>query len=178
MRGYFIKGYFSTLCVALLITTSSYAQASEYPKTRAERRADEMGSILGGEGLVFRANKTQNEVTKSETDKTHSDKDRKNNNYLWEAALDELSVAPLLINDKKLGVISTDWYSEKENPNHATKTTVKIISLDESVLEITMKQRVFQKGRWLEIATRPSQEQELEAKILRKSKELHINAAK
>ena len=37
--------------------------ASDYPKSKTEREMDEMGSILQGEGLVFRPKKTKNSAS-------------------------------------------------------------------------------------------------------------------
>lgn len=39
--------------------------ASDYPQTKVEREMEEMGSILGGEGITFRPNKERSAATRS-----------------------------------------------------------------------------------------------------------------
>ena len=49
------------------------------------------------------------------------------NSYLWRAAIDTLSFAPLLSSDSSGGVIVTDWYSRPGNPGERVKLTVSIL---------------------------------------------------
>ena len=46
------------------------------------------------------------------------------NSYLWRAALDTLSFAPLAQVDSSGGVIVTDWYANPGTPNDRVKVTV------------------------------------------------------
>jgi hypothetical protein len=165
-----MKYHLAIVCVTILATTSSHAVSSEYPKSRAERRLDEMGSITGGEGVVFHLGKIRNESTKTE--------DSKVNQYLWDASVDELGHAPLIVKDHASGIISTDWYSSKEDPNHATRTTVKITGnvIAPEALEIKMQQRIFKNGRWLEEEVKTEAVLKLEEVILRKSRDLYIKS--
>ena len=48
--------YLSFLFILLTYTTSSLA--GDYPKSRVETEMDEMGSLIQGEGIVFRPGKT------------------------------------------------------------------------------------------------------------------------
>ena len=55
------------------------------------------------------------------------------NAYLWRAALDTVSFAPLLQADANTGVIITDWYTHPNSPGERVKLTVTI--LDQRGLE-------------------------------------------
>ena len=49
------------------------------------------------------------------------------NSYLWRAAVDTVSFAPLLQADANSGVIITDWYVNPRTPNERVKLTVSIL---------------------------------------------------
>ena len=48
------------------------------------------------------------------------------NSYLWRAALDTVSFAPLLQANPNSGVIITDWYSNPKAPGERVKLTVSL----------------------------------------------------
>ena len=52
------------------------------------------------------------------------------NSYLWRAALDTVSFAPLLQADPNGGVIITDWYANPSSPGERVKLTVAILDQD------------------------------------------------
>ena len=52
------------------------------------------------------------------------------NAYLWRAAVDTLSIAPLVTADSNGGVIVTDWYANPTTPGERVKLTVSIIDQD------------------------------------------------
>ncbi len=52
------------------------------------------------------------------------------NSYLWRAAVDTLSFAPLVTADSNGGVIVTDWYANPKSPGERVKLTVSIIDQD------------------------------------------------
>src|SRR5215204_3783388 len=52
------------------------------------------------------------------------------NSYLWRAALDTLSFAPMAQVDSNGGVIVTDWYSNPSAPNERVKVTATILDRD------------------------------------------------
>src|SRR5687768_18102152 len=52
------------------------------------------------------------------------------NAWLWRAALETLSFAPLAQSDSSGGVIATDWYSNPENPAERVKVTATILDAD------------------------------------------------
>ena len=52
------------------------------------------------------------------------------NTYLWRAALDTVSFAPLLQANAQSGVIITDWYSNPQSPTERVKVTATILDQD------------------------------------------------
>ena len=48
------------------------------------------------------------------------------NAYLWRAAIDTVSFAPLLQADANTGVIITDWYTRPATPGERIKLTVSL----------------------------------------------------
>ena len=52
------------------------------------------------------------------------------NAYLWRAALDTLSFAPLAQTDSNGGVIVTEWYANPQNPSERVKVTAAILDRD------------------------------------------------
>jgi hypothetical protein len=151
----------------LLCYSSISALASEYPMTRGERKAEEMGSALGGEGIVFRPSK----IAKTST----STGEKATNTYLWEAALEILDFAPLSIKNQDRGIISTDWNSDKSNPNITSKITVTITSnviSPESII-VVYKQKILKNGSWVEDDAPKAKSIEIEAKIIRRARELY-----
>jgi hypothetical protein len=165
--------YNKILCILIAcFATCAFAEDDGYPKTREERRADEMGSMVGSEGIVFRPGKVRNESTKTP--------DSKINKFLWQASLEVLDMAPLVILDNKTGVIATDWYSDKANPNRTMKVVVNItdnIIAPESI-DVKIQEKVLKSGRWLDENLDRAMKMSIETKILRRAKELYINAAK
>ena len=155
------------LSIILILFTTTSSIASEYPMTRDERRAEEMGSALGGEGIIFRPSK----IAKTST----STKENSANTYLWEAALETLDLAPLNVKNKDRGLISTDWYGDKSNPDLSSKITVKVSSniISPESIEVTYKQRILKNGSWIEDEAPKSKSMEIEAQIIRKARELY-----
>ena len=157
-------------CAAILaVSSTSYAYNSDYPKTREEKRAEEAGSILGGEGLVFHP-KVRNESTKTESS---------TNTYLWNAALEVLSMAPLMIKDEHSGTIVTDWYSASKSPNESDKVTVTILGdvIAPESLNVQYVRRVLKNGRWLESDVKPETLMDIEMRIINRARELYIKAS-
>ena len=129
----------------ILAATSTFA--GDYPKSRDEKRAEEIGSILGGEGIVFRPSRVRNESTKTD--------DMVVNSFLWKASRDIIEdLAPISISDPESGIMSTEWYSDSKSPKQSLKIKVEIkgdVIRPES-LQVSVRQKVLKKGRWLENA--------------------------
>jgi hypothetical protein len=163
-----MKKYFVVLYMLIFSLSNVYATESKYPQSREDRQADEMGSILGGDGIIFRPSKIRNESTKTSNSSF--------NKYLWDASLQVLAVAPLMVKDENSGVISTDWYSDRSDPNRTIKITVKILDnvISPESIDVEVLQRVLRNGRWLEENSSNDIKIKTEEEILRKAKALYI----
>ena len=96
------------------------------------------------------------------------------NSYLWRAALETVSFAPLLQADSAGGVIVTYWYSNPANPGERVKLTVSILDLDlrADALRVAASRQVAQGGNWVEAPVQAATVQKLEDIILTKAREL------
>ncbi|MBU0669061.1 MAG: DUF3576 domain-containing protein [Alphaproteobacteria bacterium] len=100
------------------------------------------------------------------------------NSYLWRAALDAVSFAPLLQADSAGGVIVTDWYSNPANPGERVKLTVSVLDTDlrADALRVAASRQVTQGGGWVEAPVQAATVQKLEDIILTKARELRREA--
>jgi len=96
------------------------------------------------------------------------------NAYLWRAALDTVSFAPLLQADSAGGVIVTDWYANPANPGERVKLTVTILDQDlrADALRVAASRQVNQSGTWVEAPVQAATVQKLEDIILTKARDL------
>ena len=96
------------------------------------------------------------------------------NSYLWRAALDTVSFAPLLQADSAGGVIVTDWYANPANPGERVKMTVAILDADlrADAVRVVASRQVNQGGNWVEAPVQAATVQRLEDIILTKAREL------
>lgn len=100
------------------------------------------------------------------------------NSYLWRAALETVSFAPLLQADSAGGVIVTDWYANPGNPGERVKMTVTILDTDlrADALRVAASRQVAQGGTWVEAPVQAATVQKLEDIILTKARELRRQA--
>ncbi len=100
------------------------------------------------------------------------------NSYLWRAALETVSFAPLLQTDSNGGVIVTDWYTNPDNPGERIKLTVTILDQDlrADALRVAASRQVNQSGAWVEAPVQAATVQKLEGIILTKARELRRQA--
>jgi Domain of unknown function (DUF3576) len=100
------------------------------------------------------------------------------NAYLWRAALDTVSFAPLLQADSAGGVIVTDWYANPTNPNERVKMTVTILDQDlrADALRVSASRQVIEAGNWVEAPVQAATVQKLEDIILTKARDLRRQA--
>ena len=100
------------------------------------------------------------------------------NAYLWRAALDTVSFAPLLQADSSGGVIVTDWYANPANPGERVKLTVTILDQDlrADALRVAASRQVNEAGNWLEAPVQAATVQKLEDIILTKARDLRRQA--
>lgn len=96
------------------------------------------------------------------------------NSYLWRAALETVSFAPLLQADSAGGVIVTDWYANPSNPNERVKVTVTILDQDlrADALRVAASRQVAQGGGWVDAPVQAATVQRLEDIILTKAREI------
>ncbi len=143
--------------------------AREYPKSALDKEMDDMGSLLGGEGLVFKPGKEKNVSTKATIGNI--------NKYLYEASIDVLKFAPLSSADSKgdIATIITEWYSPSDQKNTQFKITVYIKDqlITPSALEVVAFQRKKHNGAWSDKYTKSPIAIVLEDKILRRARALY-----
>ena len=96
------------------------------------------------------------------------------NSYLWRAAVDTLSFAPLLQADSNGGVIVTDWYSTARSPGERVKLTVSILDqeLRADALRVAASRQVNQNGAWVDVPVAAATVQKLEDIILTRARDL------
>lgn len=158
-----------SLIFSCLFFLSNAALAGDYPKSPEERRSEQIGSILGGEGLIFRPTKVRNTSTKTG--------DSCPNAYLWNAAKDIVEdIAPISKSDKDDGVLTSEWYSDKKDPKRSLKIKISITDdvISPESIKTELKSKVLKDGRWLEDDASGSQAMEIEDKILRRARQLYI----
>ena len=100
------------------------------------------------------------------------------NSYLWRAALDTLSFAPLAQTDSNGGVIVTDWYANPNTPNERVKITATILDADlrADALRVAASRQVMQGGQWVDAPVAAATVQRLEEIILTRARDLRRNA--
>jgi hypothetical protein len=100
------------------------------------------------------------------------------NSYLWRAALDTLSFAPLAQTDSNGGVIVTDWYSNPNSPSERVKITATILDADlrADALRVAASRQVMQNGQWMDAPVAAATVQRLEEIILTRARDLRRNA--
>jgi hypothetical protein len=96
------------------------------------------------------------------------------NGYLWQAALDTVSFAPLLQADANSGVIITDWYANPQSPSERVKLTVSILDaeLRADALRVAAARQVMQNGVWVEAPVTAATVQKLEDIILTRARDI------
>jgi hypothetical protein len=100
------------------------------------------------------------------------------NAYLWRAALDTLSFAPLAQADANSGVIVTDWYANPNSPNERVKVTASILDTDlrADALRVATSREVLQNGQWVSAPVAAATVQRLEEIILTRARDLRRTA--
>jgi len=100
------------------------------------------------------------------------------NGYLWQAALDTVSFAPLLQADANSGVIITDWYANPKAPGERVKLTVTILGQDlrADALRVAASREVLQNGSWVGAPVTAATVQKLEDVILTRARDIRRSA--
>jgi hypothetical protein len=159
----------SIICSLLIFNNYALAVDEDYPEVEPRKKYEEMGSIVGGEGLVFRPGRVKNESTKSQASTI--------NKYMWQASIETLNFAPLASADSNGGVIITEWYSPKGNIKYRFKINIflkdNIISPDS--IQVKVFEQTLKNGNWIDNYNSPNLAISIEDKILRKARELYIS---
>jgi hypothetical protein len=100
------------------------------------------------------------------------------NSYLWRAAVDTISFAPLLQANPNSGVIITDWYTNPRAPGERVKLTVAVLDPDlrADALRVSAARQVFQNGTWVDAPVAAATVQKLEDIILTRARDLRRSA--
>ena len=96
------------------------------------------------------------------------------NSYLWRAAIDTVSFAPLLQANPNSGVIITDWYANPKVPGERVKLTVAILDQDlrADALRVSASRQINQNGAWVDAPVTAATVQKLEDIILTRARDL------
>ncbi len=155
-----------------IVLFSAQLFASDYPQSQVEREMDEMGSLLGGEGIIFRPGKERSNATKAKIGNV--------NKYLFQASIEILKFAPLASADSKGGTIITEWYTPKDQKNTQFKVTVYIKDdlITPEGLEVIAFERKKVDGKWSQDHQSSPIAKVLEDKIIRKARDLYLQSAR
>jgi hypothetical protein len=96
------------------------------------------------------------------------------NAYLWRAAIDTVSFAPLVQADANSGVIITDWYTNPNTPGERVKLTVAVLDQDlrADALRVAASRQQNQNGVWVDAPVAAATVQKLEDIILTRARDL------
>ncbi|UUY01243.1 DUF3576 domain-containing protein [Sphingomonas sp. J315] len=96
------------------------------------------------------------------------------NAYLWRAALDTVSFAPIAQTDSNGGVIVTDWHVNPNLTTERVKITVAILDQDlrADALRVSVQRQVNRGGQWVDAPVEAATVQKLEDIILTKARDL------
>jgi hypothetical protein len=102
------------------------------------------------------------------------------NSYLWRAAIDTVSFAPLLQANAQSGVIITDWYRNPKVPNERVKLTVAVLDPDlrSDAIRVSAAKQVYQNGTWFDAPVSAATVQKLEDIILTRARDLRRAAVR
>ena len=102
------------------------------------------------------------------------------NSYLWRAAIDTVSFAPLLQANAQSGVIITDWYANPKAPGERVKLTVAVLGPDlrADAIRVSAAKQVYQNGGWVDAPVTAATVQKLEDIILTRARDLRRAAVR
>ncbi|MEO7241099.1 MAG: DUF3576 domain-containing protein [Sphingomicrobium sp.] len=100
------------------------------------------------------------------------------NAYLWRAAIDTVSFAPLLQADSSGGVIVTDWFANPRSPGERVKLTVSILDQDlrADALRVAASRQINSNGVWVNAPVAAATVQKLEDIILTRARDIRRTA--
>ena len=92
-------------------------------------------------------------------------------NPLWKATLDILDFMPLVSANYSGGIVITDWYSEKDNPNQSIKITVKFLTneIRADAVDVTVFEKICKNENCKTNKIKSKLEKEIKLAILKKA---------
>ena len=167
-----MKTIYNILTAFLIVNSIFFSVIADYPKSKLEKEIDSTGSLLKGEGIIFRPTKVKSDATKSKVDNV--------NKYLYEATLKLLKSAPIISSDTISGVIVTDWYNYKKNKSTQSKFTILIegdVIAPEAINIKALQRDKTSNGNWSKGSYEASDlANSLEEEILREARNLYIDS--
>jgi Domain of unknown function (DUF3576) len=102
------------------------------------------------------------------------------NSYLWRAAVDTVSFAPLIQANAQSGVIITDWYTNPKAPGERVKLTVAVLDPDlrSDAVRVSASKQLLQNGAWVDAPVSAATVQKLEDIILTRARDLRRGAVR
>lgn len=96
------------------------------------------------------------------------------NSFLWKAAVDTVSFAPLVQANPASGVIITDWYTNPRIPTERVKLTVAVLDTDlrADALRVSAARQSYQNGAWIDAPVTAATVQKLEDIIMTRARDL------
>jgi hypothetical protein len=96
------------------------------------------------------------------------------NTYLWRAAVDTVSFAPLIQANPASGVIITDWYVNPKAPGERVRLTIAVLDQDlrADALRVSAARQTNQGGTWVDAPVTAATVQKLEDIILTRARDL------
>jgi hypothetical protein len=96
------------------------------------------------------------------------------NSFLWRAAVDTVSFAPLIQANATTGIIITDWYTNPKAPNERVKLTVAILDRDLRAdgLRVSAARQLLSNGMWVDAPVAAATVQKLEDIILTRARDI------
>lgn len=153
--------------ICSIFALDANANSDDYPKSREDRIRDEIGSITGGEGVVFRPSKIRNKSTQTP--------DAKFNKYIWQSAIKTLDYAPIASLDKENGIFITEWFTSRDAQN--TQLKVSVIIKDDVIgaesIDVIVQQKVKNRNRWVAVQNNQEISMKLSEEILRYAREIY-----
>jgi hypothetical protein len=177
MRQIYSRPHMKFKSAALILFTSIVsltpicsAESGKYPIGWFDRRAEEIGSILGGDKVVFgrsikgstSASKQTNKEEQGNESKKQINKEQINNatkktctkcgqshkkvaDYFWQATLDSLRSVPIVASDSAGGVISTDWYEDVKDSDTRYKLNILVGATE---VKVSAFKQLYKDNRW------------------------------
>lgn len=153
----------------IILLIVNFITNADYPKSREERRSEEIGSLLGEGGIRFNIGS-----------KKAAERHNNVNNFLWFAALDVLEMFSLNSTDFSGGIIITDWYNSTEEPGSRFKITVMISgeTLAPESVDVVVHKKYKKNNHWVSELAPKYIANNIEEKILLAARELALKYSK